>query len=131
MTKQIEALKLALEVMEEIPVEYDSHVELKNKAIVAVKEAIVTSDNSNSHQPVAWVGKNHLGERKLFAEKPTGKATPLYTAPPKREWAGLSADEIWGCNQATGGAAHICMAHQNILDFSEAIEARLKEKNHD
>ena len=50
----------------------------------------------------------------------------------KREWVGLTADEIWQCNKAKSGSAvefHICYAHQNVLDFAEAIEAKLKEKN--
>jgi hypothetical protein len=47
-------------------------------------------------------------------------------------WVGLTADEIWKCNKADTGSAvefHICSAHQNVLDFAEAIEAKLKEKN--
>ena len=49
----------------------------------------------------------------------------------RREWVGLTADEIWKCNKASGSAVefHICYAHQNVLDFAEAIEAKLKEKN--
>jgi hypothetical protein len=50
----------------------------------------------------------------------------------KREWVGLTDDEIWKCNKAETGSAvefHICSAHQNVLDFAEAIEARLKRKN--
>jgi hypothetical protein len=49
----------------------------------------------------------------------------------KREWVGLTADEIWKCNKASGSAVefHICCAHQNVLDFAESIEAKLKEKN--
>ena len=50
----------------------------------------------------------------------------------KREWVGLTADEIWKCNKAKSGSAvefHICYAHQNVLDFAEAIEAKLREKN--
>ena len=49
----------------------------------------------------------------------------------KREWVGLTADEIWKCNKASGSAVefHICYAHQNVEDFAEAIEAKLKEKN--
>ena len=56
---------------------------------------------------------------------------PLYTAPP-RQWQGLTANEIWQCNKAQPGNAveyHICGAHQNVLDFAEAIEAKLREKN--
>ena len=50
----------------------------------------------------------------------------------KREWVGLTADEIWKCNKAKSGSAvefHICVEHQNVLDFAESIEAKLREKN--
>jgi hypothetical protein len=49
----------------------------------------------------------------------------------EREWVGLTADEIWKCNKASGSAVefHICYAHQNVLDFAESIELALKEKN--
>ena len=50
----------------------------------------------------------------------------------EREWVGLTADEIWKCNKAKSGSAvefHICSAHQNLEDFAESIEAKLKEKN--
>ena len=50
----------------------------------------------------------------------------------EREWVGLTADEIWKCNKAKSGAVefHICYEHQNVLDFAESIEAKLREKNH-
>jgi ribosomal protein L37AE/L43A len=51
---------------------------------------------------------------------------------PLKLWVGLTADEIWKCNKAEPGSAvdfHICVAHQNVLDFAEAIEAKLREKN--
>ena len=47
--------------------------------------------------------------------------TPLYTAPPKREWVGLSDEEI-------DAAVKSC----NTLDtykYFRTIEAKLKEKN--
>ena len=49
----------------------------------------------------------------------------------KREWVGLTEDEIWKCNKASGSAVefHICYAHQNVLDFAESLEAKLREKN--
>jgi hypothetical protein len=49
-----------------------------------------------------------------------------------RQWQGLTVEEIWACNAAPAGhhvECHICAAHQNVLDFAEAIEAKLKEKN--
>jgi hypothetical protein len=50
----------------------------------------------------------------------------------EREWVGLTADEIWKCNKASGSAVefHICYEHQNVLDFAESIESKLREKNH-
>jgi len=50
----------------------------------------------------------------------------------EREWVGLTADEIWQCNKASGSAVefHICYEHQNVLDFAESLEAKLREKNH-
>ena len=51
----------------------------------------------------------------------------------EREWVGLTADEIWRCNRAKSGSAvefHICYAHQNLEDFAESLEAKLREKNH-
>ena len=49
----------------------------------------------------------------------------------EREWVGLTEDEIWKCNRASGSAVefHICYEHQNVLDFAESLEAKLKEKN--
>ena len=49
----------------------------------------------------------------------------------EREWVGLTADEIWQCNKASGSAVefHICYEHQNVLDFAESIESKLREKN--
>jgi len=48
---------------------------------------------------------------------------------PKREWVGLTDEEIWECNVEDTDCAHICGAYQNILDFAKAIQAKLKEKN--
>ena len=68
--------------------------------------------------------------QKMLAE--FGFTMVLYEGnrPQAREWVGLTADEIWECNKASGSAEfHICYAHQNVLDFARAIEAKLKDKN--
>jgi hypothetical protein len=44
---------------------------------------------------------------------------PLYTAPPQREWQGLTAYEI----------QELHLANPNWGNFACAIEAKLKEKN--
>ena len=51
--------------------------------------------------------------------------SPLYTAPTKREWVGLTDEEriaLWGMR--SDGPSN-----SEIRGFARAIEARLKEKN--
>ena len=140
-TKQTEALKLALEVLEEInklsigenaiclPAEIDT-------AMDAIREAL--AEQPAQQEPVAWISDSptkgngkQLHWTKSEAWRWSSNITPLYTAPSK-QWVGLTADEIWKCNKAKSGSAvefHICYEHQNVEDFAEAIEAKLREKN--
>ena len=80
-------------------------------------------------EPVAWMEiENYLDEenlwdeRKVLLEYDNGKAVPLYTAPPKKEWVGLTDEEIKEVFYA---------AEDGYLFLSKAIEAKLKEKNHE
>ena len=105
--------------------------------------------NDQAVQDVAMIARKAI-DRIIFLEKKMSKkpfesmVAALTTKPeivknpigrkPKnpRRWQGLTADEIWKCNAAPSGSAveyHICMAHQNVLDFAEAIEAKLRKKN--
>ena len=110
------------------------------ESIAALRQALETEQ-----EPVAWrvhpfdYGIGHEGayamtmrpEQRDAWKRKGWNVEPLYTAPPKHEWVGLTADEIWKCNKASGSAVefHICYAHQNVEDFAESIEAKLKEKN--
>ena len=76
---------------------------------------------------------NEIADDVYCDQKLEGVITALRQAlETEREWVGLTADEIWKCNKASGSAVefHICYEHQNLEDFAEAIEAKLKEKNH-
>ena len=75
---------------------------------------------------------NEIADDVYCDQKLEGVITALRQAlETEREWVGLTADEIWECNRASGSAVefHICSAHQNVEDFAEAVEAKLKEKN--
>ena len=131
-----EAMQMALEALVEInklsigenaiclPAEIDGAMDALRQALEEKQEpvATVTSESGNPNLSMSWWHEPAL---------PVG--TKIYTSPPKAaEWVGLTADEIWKCNRAKSGSAvefHICSAHQNVLDFAEAIEAKLKEKN--
>jgi len=126
-------IKMALEALESDPV---SHLGLVHRklAITALRQALVNADDTSEkrvdetakqeHEPVAFI---NVEKRKLEWAKLTSWHTPtivnlpkisLYTAPPKREWIGLTAPEVQECYDL------------NPARFASRIEAKLKEKNH-
>ena len=131
-----EAMQLALGALEL----YQSRmsVQMFDEAVKALRKALETEPFEYWNAVEGWVKIDEVREHfdavgcgTIYKSAGEGRS-PLYTAPPKREWVGLTADEIWKCNKAKSGSAvefHICYAHQNVLDFAEAIEAKLKEKN--
>jgi hypothetical protein len=138
-------MQLALEALEDANdvarMEF-SDEDYYSEAINALRQALETEQ-----EPVAWryaLDASVEGPRWIYIDKDPhqwlkgpslGHALieSLYTSPQQsKPWVGLTADEIWKCNKAKSGWAlefHICYAHQNVLDFAEAIEAKLKEKN--
>lgn len=75
------------------------------------------------HEPVAWMDSD--GEIKVrldMAGKLYYSETNVYAAPPKREWVGLTDDEIIDCSDYP-------TSFGVPISFAKAIEAKLKEKN--
>ena len=78
------------------------------------------------NEPVAYI---NIEERMLEWVKPMRWETPtvvkmdkvpLYTTPPKKEWVGLTNDEI---DQVAANSGY------GYIDIARAIESKLKEKN--
>jgi len=102
-----EALRQALDRLNEIADDVYCDQKLEG-VITALRQALVDADDTSQERVDEKAKREH-------------------------EWVGLTANEIWECNKAKSGSAvefHICYAHQNVEDFAEAIEAKLKEKNH-
>jgi hypothetical protein len=82
-------------------------------------------------QPVAWVYPEALEAFQqgkpwtAYGRDNEGARIPLYTAP--RQWVGLTDDEIV---QAMYKADEMAVGSTQ-MNFARAIEAKLKEKNHD
>ena len=76
-----------------------------------------------AQKPVAWVWKDMRGQDIVSLFEPRFNSVPLYTAPPQREWVGLTDEEIAQGNK------------ESWVDrqaFESAVwwaEAKLKEKN--
>jgi hypothetical protein len=120
-----EAMKQALEALESDPL---SHAGLVNRkqAIAALRQALETEQ-----EPVAFI---NVEKQKLEWAKLTSWHTPtivnlpkipLYTSPPKREWVGLTDEEVSYCRYAATFCDELDTAY-----MAELIEKDLKEKNH-
>jgi hypothetical protein len=72
-------------------------------------------------EPVAWLDSDGFPWSKEGMECRTTKDTytPLYTAPPKREWVEITKGE---CDE-------LFRAASDHVEYAWAIEAKLKEKN--
>jgi hypothetical protein len=74
-------------------------------------------------EPVAWIGEAISGYREFDWTKGDLQRDypfvyPLYTAPPKREWVGLTDDDVLGLTT-------------EMANFARHIDAKLRERNHD
>lgn len=105
-----EAMKLALEAFEAIPEEVEGWIPSKcTDAIIALKQAL-------SQLEPEPVGYQETAE-KCRLETVPAKGTLLHTTPPKREWQGLTDEEIDELRDET------------LREFARAIQAKLKENN--
>jgi hypothetical protein len=74
-------------------------------------------------EPVAWI-YSHKGQKIVSMNYVAGvRAIPLYTAPPQREWKGLT-DEEMRCF-----VDDFLSPEKSAREVFNAIEAKLKEKN--
>jgi hypothetical protein len=133
-----EAMQMALEALESDPV---SHLGLVHRkmAITALRQALVNADDTSQervdeivkdeHEPVAWMFVNEDGECEQIEYGPVFDdpgVTPLYTAPPKKQWVGLTDEEVSEIIDREIGF-NSCWGPEEA--FARAIEAKLKEKN--
>jgi hypothetical protein len=120
-----EAMQLALEALEDANdvarMEF-SDENYYSEAINALRQALKTEQ-----EPVAFI---NVEKQKLEWAKLTSWHTPtivnlpkipLYTAPPKKEWVGLTDQEI---HEIDGYEED-----RKMYRFARAIEAKLREKN--
>ena len=83
----------------------------------------VLEDESAQQEPVAWLWEL-TGEVTTDPDRADGMWLPLYTSPPaSKPWVGLTDEErnqvAWSCGAMSA----------DWLEFADAIEAKLREKN--
>jgi hypothetical protein len=141
--KQPEALRLA-DALDELDRQFsrnglcgDAAAELRRlhevnqDLLEALHEALKTEQ-----EPVAWISDSptkgngkQLHWAKSEAWRWSSNITPLYTAPPKREWVGLTDEEIQDLSYLSQKIDASNSEWFDRWEFARAIEQALKEKN--
>jgi hypothetical protein len=138
MTDLRKAAEMALEALERTGTA--GNYAKESIAIQALRQALAMENFSEVNQeieealkqpeqePVAWLDSDGFPWSKEGMECRTTKDTytPLYTAPPKREWVGLTDDEIHKIVYEQIEGQHPAAGFR----VANCIEAKLKEKNH-
>jgi len=132
-----EAMQMALGMLNEIADDVYCDQKLEG-VITALRQALVDADDTSQErvdekekreqEPVAWITDGGKGElwwyqSSKFDEEgnligPNPDDIPLYTASPKREWVGLTDDEM-----------EALFLNEDGVRFARYIEAKLREKN--
>jgi hypothetical protein len=119
-----QAMQLALEALEKVITAFGSGLTLQQNAITALRQALKTEQ-----EPVAFI---NVEKQKLEWAKLTSWHTPtivnlpkipLYTAPPKKEWVGLTDEEHDSIKRNYHNMTW------TLEMFARKIEQALKDKN--
>ena len=99
--------------------------------IAALRAALAQHEQA---EPVAWIHRKHylLGHAENMP--PADKALaqgwdPLYTTPPRREWRGLTDEEIDAVWRKACADETLRTTADLVRAFARAVEQALKEKN--
>ena len=146
-----EAIEEAIEVLEDASAEMLAETGDENyyaEAITILRQALETEQKTaispgkgtgfnyfralditvlrQAQEPVAWLSEGgDVSRSKRYMDEMGFKCNPLYTAPPKKQWVGLTLKEV--------------LIHRHLIDwtsewsyleFAREIERALKEKNH-
>jgi hypothetical protein len=116
MTTLREAAQQALEAWQVATYGHPSHHKATLLAMTALRAALAQEEPAPAlvHRKLVEV---HADGTETWAE------TPLYTHPPRREWQGLTEEEIYPLYSEPSSDAE-------MVEFARAIEALAKEKNH-
>ena len=98
-------------------------VQMFDEAVKALRQALETEQEQ---EPVAWLDpEENISDEAFTWSQSKHHTVPLYTAPPAREWVGLTDEEVSYCRYAATFCDELDTAY-----MAELIEQALKEKNH-
>ncbi len=113
--------------LRDIAVQFAHTQQLRQRIAEVVLDAL--AEHEKEQEPVAWISKHGVvyPSDAKYEVNPVNELQPLYTAPPQREWVGLTDEEVasvLGFGEYTVGSAKVI-----LLAIAHTVEAKLKEKN--
>jgi hypothetical protein len=138
----IEAVRSALEQDEREP-GFWGRVAARQSDKIKQLETALAALKQPEQEPVARVIDDGTPEGSTEWILCSGRQVPvktgdlLYPTPPRREWQGLTDEDVgairWGCrwNTMSTDDSMILTTKDQVDAFARAIEAALKERNHD
>ena len=109
-----ELMQQALDALEKHVLEYETAEALRARLAQPEPEPVFWATNALAHE---WV---------VTKEKVANDSIPLYTAPPQREWFGLTDDDLHALHCELKCAA---MGATSTLGMYRILERALREKN--
>jgi hypothetical protein len=126
-----EAMKLALEALEDVPyMSNKDDYERLERVTTALRQALETEQEPFEYWNAVegWVKIDEVREHfdavgcgTIYKSAGEGRS-PLYTAPPKKQWVSLTDQEVWQ-------AIHNVLDGGGWLDVARVLEQAFKEKN--
>jgi len=108
-----QAMQMALEALELY--QSKSSVQMFDDAVKALRQALETEQ-----EPVAWISEGgDVSRSKRYMDEMGFKCNPLYTAPQKKQWVGLTLNE----------AEEFYDKYTDRAELINAIDSFLEEKN--
>ena len=128
-----EAAQMALDALEQITGKAEAMSYYCSFAVEI--ESLRAALAQPEQEPVAWMTHHEppmifptRSEALLYCEEHE-VPVPLYTAPPQREWVGLTDEEIEIMGNKVANENLIGLVPNFRVRFARVIEAKLKEKN--
>ena len=96
---------------------------------VNMSQERVDETAKGEHEPVAWANAADLQnfDMRVRTNRDHYHTVPLYTSPPKKEWVGLTEEEIKKI--AKKHKWHGGNVEPHLMSVFRSLEAKLKEKN--
>ena len=131
----LKAAGMALEVLTDYVEDPRCQKEI-DEAAEALRQALAQQE----HEPVAWIGKRRCQQLQegapvtttLTSHKAFLDDVALYTAPPQKEWVGLTEQDVHDAFQFTELIKQLDWHRETpqwCESFAEYLEAKLKKKN--